>query len=949
MKADLADLVGQLEKVQNNAELDAWKHTHELSSDLLRALIARQHDLLTADPRVALRLSDWMLSIAFELEDPALRAFALRGKGSALVTIDDYFQGITYFDEALQIFGQAGNQLEVARTMMNRIVIYLRLSRFDEALADAGRVTEMLQKVGDERMLARHFVNVGTIYFRLDRFAENLEMLDRAETIFAKINDLKSLCLVYVNRAVQLTSLNRADDSFKYYGLARTIAVENNMPLLVSQCDYNICYLYFLQGQYTKALEMLHSVRKHMNDCGDRWHSALCNLDQSEIYLELNMHQDAIELAEQAYIGFESLGMAYEMAKAVAFMGIAHNHLHTYGKALELFDRSRAMFKEQGNEVWLSLIDLYQGIVYFQTGRYYEGLDLARRAYEFFSKSGLTTKGIYAQLLVARTYIQLGDLDLAWDEASAAAEKQGKTPAPWLGYQIQYVIGDILSRRGEMITARAAFRKAVEELEILRTNIHVDELRMTFLKDKLQIYEALVRTSLEIGDNESLREAFEAVEHAKSRTLVDLLANNITAVHPNRESDSELVEYLRTIREELNWYYTRINLEEQKAPRSSSDRTVPTLVEEVHKREKELIKLLRQVSAESAGYVTLQRVITSSLEEIQENIPKDAVLIEFYVLGDEVIAFALARNGFQVFPAIASASKLRTTFELLRFQLTKFNLGAAYVEKFGPTLLEATVEHLYELYQELITPIETALDGRRSIIFVPHGFMHYVPFHALFNGHKYMIDNYEISYAPSATIYRSCFAGGFRPAADPLVLGVPDERAPQILDEIRNVASVFENAKVFIGEEATAGRLREFSPSAKFIHIASHGSFRNDNPMFSSIQLGDSWLSLFDIYNLRTSAELITLSGCGTGMSKIVGGDELVGLVRGFLYAGARSLVVSLWDVHDQTTATLMKNFYSCLAVRRTRWESLRSAILSLKEGQPHPYYWAPFIGIGAP
>src|SRR4029077_7325630 len=127
-----------------------------------------------------------------------------------------------------------------------------------------------------------------------------------------------------------------------------------------------------------------------------------------------------------------------------------------------------------------------------------------------------------------------------------------------------------------------------------------------------------------------------------------------------------------------------------------------------------------------------------------------------------------------------------------------------------------TVEHLYDLYQDLITPIETALEGRRSIIFVPHGFMHYVPFHALFNGHKYMIDNYEISYAPSATIYRSCFAGGFRSASAPLVIGVPDEAAPQILDEIRNVASVFENAKVFIGEEATAGRLREFSPSAKF-------------------------------------------------------------------------------------------------------------------------------------
>ncbi len=948
MKPELAALVEELERIQTIDELRTWKGSHELSSELVRAIMSRLQDLLTVDARAALRLSEWMISIASELEDPASTALALRGKGSALVTADNYFQGIEYFDKALEIFGEVGDEFEVARTMMNRVVIYLRLSRFDEALADADRVTNMLTRLGDEQLLARHFVNVGTIYFRLDRFAENLEMLDRAEAILTRLNDFKSLCRVYVNRAVQLTGLNQADQAFRYYGSARQLAAGNNMPLLVSQCDYNICYLYFLQGQYTKALEMLNSVRKQMNECGDRWHSALCNLDQSEIYLELNMHQDAIELAEQAFDGFKSLGMAYEMAKAVVFMGIAHNHLHNYGKALELFDRSRAMFREQGNEVWLSLIDLYQGIVYFQTGRYYESLDLARKAHEFFSESGLKTKGIYAQLLIARLYLQLGDVERAWSEARAAAEKQGEASAPWLGYQIQYLLGDILTRRDEINEARAAFRNAIKELEILRTNIHTDELRMTFLMDKLKIYEALVQASLEVGDPESLREAFEAVERAKSRTLVDLLANNITAVHPNRESDSALAEYLRTLREELNWYYTRINIEEQKTP-PMSGRTVQTLVEEVHKRENELMKLLRQVSGEPAGYVTLQRVITSSLEEIQESIPLDTVLIEFYSVGDEVIAFALTRDGFQVFREVASQSALRTSFELLRFQLTKFNLGPAYIAKFEGKLLEATKEHLQALYEDLIPPIQSALQGRRAIVFVPHGFMHYVPFHALFDGERYLIDDYEISYAPSATIYRSCFPSDSRPCADPLVIGVPDVRAPQILDEVHNIASVFQNAKVFVGADATVDRLREFSTSARLIHIASHGSFRNDNPMFSSIQLGDTWLSLFDIYNLRTSAELVTLSGCGTGMSKIVGGDELVGLVRGFLYAGARSLVVSFWDVHDQTTADFMKNFYSNLAASGTRWQSLRSAILALKETRPHPYYWAPFIGIGAP
>ncbi len=948
MNPAVSEQVKQLERIENGAELTVWKQTHGLSSDLARAMAVRSNDLLTIDPKAALRLAEWLMSIALDLNDPLVKGLAFRAKGNALVSVDDYFQGVEYFEEALKTFNEIGDRFEIARTMMARVVAYFKLSRFDEALSDAEKVTGMFKELGDEVRLARHLVNVGHLYSRLDRFAENFEMLDRAEAILSRVRDPKTLCGVYVNRAVQLTMLNRVDEAFKYYGLARQLAAENELPLWVSQCDYNICYLYFLQGQYTKALEMLGVVRKHMKDCGDRWHSALCDLDQSEIYLELNMHQDAIELAEEAYNGFQSLGMTYEMAKAVAFMGIAHNHLLNYGKALELFDRARRMFREQGNEVWLSLIDLYQGIVYFQTGRYYEGLDLARKAQDFFSKSGLKTKAVYARLLVARLYFQLGNLAQAWNEARGALDTQGETAAPWLGYQIQYVMGSVLMREGKTERARESFQKAVAELEILRTNIHVDELRMTFLKDKLKIYEALVQTSLEIGSPESLHEAFEAVEHAKSRTLVDLLANNIAAVLPNRESDSELVDYLRAIREELNWYYTRINLEEQKTPRSSN-RTVQTLVEEVHKRENQLVKLLRQVSAQQTEYVALQRVTTSSLEEIQQSIPSDAVLIEFYVVDDRLMAFAMTRGGFQVFPYVAPVSALRTSFDLLRFQLTKFNLGAAYLEKFGSKLLEAVKEHLHELYIELIPPIHEALEGRRAIIVVPHAFLHYIPFHALYDGERYLIDDYEISYAPSATVYRSCVPGNKDSGGAPLLIGVPDARAPEILDEIRGIRDVFRDANVFVGHEATADRLRELSPGAAIIHIASHGAFRNDNPMFSSIQLGDTWLNLFDIYNLKTSARLVTLSGCGTGMSKIVGGDELIGLVRGFLYSGARSLVVSLWDVHDRSTTELMKSFYSNLASGKPHWESLRSAVISLKEKHPHPYYWAPFIGIGAP
>ena len=141
--------------------------------------------------------------------------------------------------------------------------------------------------------------------------------------------------------------------------------------------------------------------------------------------------------------------------------------------------------------------------------------------------------------------------------------------------------------------------------------------------------------------------------------------------------------------------------------------------------------------------------------------------------------------------------------------------------------------------------------------------------------------------------------------------------------------------------------MREYGPTAGKIHIAAHGIFRSDNPMFSSLKLGNTWLNLFDILNLQLGAELTTLSACETGMSAVWEGDELLGLARGFLYAGTPSLVVSLWTVNDRSTAQLMRRFYQGLQRGLSKSRALRDAMVEVKASFPHPYYWAPFVLMG--
>jgi CHAT domain-containing protein len=233
------------------------------------------------------------------------------------------------------------------------------------------------------------------------------------------------------------------------------------------------------------------------------------------------------------------------------------------------------------------------------------------------------------------------------------------------------------------------------------------------------------------------------------------------------------------------------------------------------------------------------------------------------------------------------------------------------------------------------------------VVFVPHDNLHHVPLHALFDGSRYLIDAFTVSYAPSAGIYALCRQQQVNTSGASLILGLPDALAPLIAEETAVVAATLPDPELFLGDDASQRVLREKGPECRVIHIATHGRFRADNPMFSTIRLGDGYLTLYDLNRFRLPVELVTLSGCSTGLNVVAKGDELLGLVRGLLHAGARSLLLSLWDVQDRSTTELMRSFYTRFRAHGDTASALQGAMQELREKQPHPYYWAPFVLLG--
>jgi CHAT domain-containing protein len=257
-----------------------------------------------------------------------------------------------------------------------------------------------------------------------------------------------------------------------------------------------------------------------------------------------------------------------------------------------------------------------------------------------------------------------------------------------------------------------------------------------------------------------------------------------------------------------------------------------------------------------------------------------------------------------------------------------------------------TRHYLQRLHELLLAPVEDRLGDRRLVV-VPYRALHHVPFHALHDGRSYTIERREVCYVPSAGVLRHCFDAPRRPIDRALFVGVPDHQIPLVKAEVENLARLFPQSVTLVGVRATRAALREHASRADVVHLACHGQFRPDNPVFSALRLGDGWLTVRDAYELDLQGRLVTLSACETGAAEVAPGEELIGLVRGFFSAGAPTLLVSLWTVDDAATASLMRAVYERLRAGDSPAAALRAAQCRALREHDHPFFWAPFALFG--
>jgi CHAT domain-containing protein len=893
----------------------------------------------------ALMLAETAILIASRVRRKELLAQSLRVKGNVLAASGQYQAAIDVYDSALDIFTKIGDQEGIARTLTAVIQPHIMRGSHDKAFKAADNAREIFLTLGDARRIARLENNVGNIYHRQDRFEEALAHYERGYQELLSYGDSEELTISLNNMSMCLIGMNDFARALKTYKRAKELLQQRDLPLIHLITDYNVAYLHYLRGDYRRAIEMLKSSRIAAEQISYTYLVALCYLDLSDIYIELNLSDEAKSVAEESYLLFRDTGISYEAAKALTNQAIAFGQDGKTRRALELFAEAKTFFEKEKNEVFPWLIDLYQAIVLFHEGRYYEARRLAHGAAKFFDGSFLKNKAVVCHFVLAQIAIRTGNTQEAKDECDRALEFVHTLDAPILSYQAHFLLGQIEQSLCNRSEAYAQYQLARAQLESLRSNLGRDELKISFMRNKVELYERLVELCLD-GDftGASQEEAFHYIELAKSRSLAELIFQHGHALPEAKSGQSDLVHKIRELREELNWYQHRIELE-QLRPAGNTPARIEQLRNDAQEKEKQLLRVLGELPATDAESAAVPSQVEISLEAIRPFLNSNTTLLEYFSVGDKILAAVLTNKTLEV-TTVTTASRVSESLRLLRFQLGKFQLHQNLPEASSASAHRATMAHLSSLFAELIASIRPQLAGRYLVV-VPHGILHYLPFQALHDGEAFLSDSYDISYAPSASVYALCHARCGGQSNGSIIFGVPDAHAPLIKDEVESVHRVLPNSELFLGEAANHKVFFERAQSSRIIHIATHGTFRPDNPMFSGVRLGDGYLYLYEFYNLQFTAELLTLSGCATGLNVVADGDELVGLIRGALYAGARSLLLTLWEVNDRSATIFMTSFYKRLQGTDNKATALGQAAREVRETYPHPYHWAPFVIVG--
>lgn len=925
----------------------------------VQALKDEATQVLRVDVQHSLQLADLVLYVAGRTGNPLHRALGLLAQANAytLGGLGEYQTGLERYNQAAAIYHAHDEPVKEANAQVAKLLALSNLGRYDEALATGEWAGAILQAHGEWMPLGRLTGNIGMIHFRMGQDEQALARFEQARDLYAKIGTTgeagKAIARAESNRANALRNLGRFAESVEASQTAIELLEQSGQQAEVARARQILAITYFILGNYNDSLKLLDQAQAFFAADGRQRDAILVDLFICECLLELGRFADALEKTSQARTRFAEYGAMFEVGRALLDEAVAHAGLRCYDDALTALDEARRLFSAEGNLTWTAFADVEAAAVLHHLDRNEESLESSRRAEQAFCAHNLPIGQAEAALMAGRAAIALGRMSDAQTSIDAAEQIGLAHDLPSLLYPCQQLAGMLAEGRADLDAAFEHYASAVDQVERLRRRL-MAEFRVDFLEDKQAIYEDVVALSLERNQPQT---ALEYAERAKSRVLREMLDFRLElGLRARSEQDQTLVDELKRLKSQRDLLYRRWEGESaQVRGWAAPDNQQRQVQQGALDLEKRMTELWHKLLIHNADYAADAMLWQPQADFELPALPPDTLLLEYFAARGEGLVFAMTADQLQVHRLPANQAQIQ---QMIRLLFLNLNQAVRQPAERMHQLTRNAKGLLHELYEALLGPVNgpggLGTDSKRLII-VPHGPLHYLPFHALFDGTRHLAQRCELSYLPGASLLCHLEPQP-APALPALVLGHSYGGAlPHTLEEARAVAGLLQG-EVLLEDGATLAAVQDKGEQARVLHFATHGDFRPDNPLFSGLALAGDWLTTLDIFSMRLQASLVTLSACQTGRSVIGGGDELLGLMRAFLSAGAASVLLSLWAVEDRSTAAFMTAFYEKLTQGWTKGAALRHAqcwCLERESGDgesdryAHPYFWAPFALVG--
>jgi CHAT domain-containing protein len=725
----------------------------------------------------------------------------------------------------------------------------------------------------------------------------------------------------------------------------------------------NIASVYSQLGDQQTAFDYLHQALPIWRELGDRRGEAQTLNNIAHVHSVLGDYESAIDFEKQA------LALARAGHDRLAEGNILNNSgaaLRRLGKsqaALELYEQALQMETEAGDR-------RLQGVTLSSIASAYQELGNPRKALDYYDRAlalhraatdrlweGVTLTGMGAM------YFSLGEQEKAFDHVTQAQAAFQAIGARSHEPRALYWMARIEAARGNLEGALERSAAAVDIVESLRSGVGRLDLQTSFFATAREQYELQIDILMRMHRS---AQAVETFERARARGLLDLLGELNAGIRQGVAP--ALLDQERSLRELIDAKTGRQfkllsgkHTEQQAVAAESETRSILAQYQELESR----------IRAESPRYAALTHPQPLSLAEIQkEALDGDTVLLEYALGGERSYLWAVTRDRIEAFTLPKRA------------EIESAAIGV--YKEWSSNAPSGDLRQVASLSRMLLGPVRNLLAGKRLLI-VDEGALQYVPFGALVgSAGRRMVMDHEIVNLPSASTLvalRRELSGRKQPPkmlavlADPVYnpsdprvkTAAPATRAgsPTGFERLRSTRHEAEDifalwpaqsslkALDFDASQtlATSGVLADY----RVVHFASHGVLNTAHPELSGLVLStvnekgvpqEGFLRAHDVFNLKLSADLVVLSACQTALGTDIKGEGLVGLTRGFFYAGAARVMASLWMAPDGGSAELMKIFYQRMRTQHLQpAAALRSAQIAMLEDVRwrEPYYWAAF------